>query len=129
MVEALRRMFRHHSPYDAVMEEVRGFKALRPGWNSHRAPEIRDSAIKTALEVLQAAGRLGAPAPSAAPTSLGDVALTWMIGDVEAQLLVGDHTFYYSVARATSPKVLDQGSPNGIQELETRFIERHLIGR
>ncbi|MEX2147717.1 MAG: hypothetical protein WED01_11970 [Candidatus Rokuibacteriota bacterium] len=128
MVEALRRMF-WSSPYTAVIEEVRAFQTLPAGWNSHRAPRVTEGAVKAALEILYAADRRHAPVPSAAPTSLGGVALSWEIGEIEAQLLIDEESIEYSVARRGSPKVMDQGSFVHTDEVEKHFIERYLISR
>ena len=126
MVEALRRMFR--SPHTALIEEIRGFCTLGSGWNSYRAPQIPETAIKAALEILDTATRRGAALPSAAPTPLGGIALTWTLEDgVEAQLLIDDESVDYSVARRGSPKVIDQGSLHGVSDVEKRFINPYLI--
>jgi len=126
MVEALRRMF-SRSPHIALIDEIKGFAALRPGWNSYAAPKISGTAIKAAVEIVEVASRLGATLPSAAPTPLGGVALTWTTEGIEAQLLIDDESFEYSVARHGSPKVTDQGSLHGVSDVEKYFIARHLI--
>ena len=110
-----------------VEEEIRGFSQLQHGWNSDRAPQISESAIKFALAVVDVVNRRRAPLPSAAPTPLGGVALTWDLGEFEAQLLIDDESFDYSYARRAHPKVLDHGSLKDLQAVEARFIERYVV--
>lgn len=129
MVEALRRIFRSHSPSAGVIDEIKRFRALRPGWNSYRAPAISETAIKAALDIVEVAARRGAPTPSAAPTPLGGVALTWSLPNLEAQLLIDDESFDYSVARPGNPKVIDQGSVIESRDVERALIDRYLIVR
>jgi hypothetical protein len=130
MVDALRRtfdrVFRSRQRL-SVIEEINDFRKLREGWNSYRAPQISEAAIKAALELVDTVARRGVPFPSAAPTPFGGVALTWSLPTIEAQLLIDDDSFDYSVARNGSPKVIDQGSVASVPELEKRFIDRYLI--
>jgi hypothetical protein len=132
MVDALRRtfdrVFRSHQ-HPSIVDEINSFRKLPEGWNSYRAPQISDTAIKAALELVDIVARRGAPAPSAAPTPLGGVALTWSLPTIEAQLLIDDESFDFSVTRHGSPKVVDQGSVAVMYELEKRFIDRYLISR
>lgn len=109
-----------------LIDRIREFGKLRPGWNSFRAPEISSSAIKTALDVVYTATRRGAPMPSAAPTAQGGIALTWYLPDIEIQLLVDDESLDYSVARPGSPKVLDQGSFADVIGVERGLIDQYL---
>lgn len=73
--------------------------------------------------------RDSAPLPSAAPTPLGGVALSWELaagGGIEAQLLIDDESIEYSVARRAHPKVLDHGPLFDIGDIEKRFLGRFL---
>lgn len=132
MVDALRRtfdrVFRSHQ-HPGVVDEINSFRKLPEGWNSYRAPQISGTAIKAALELVDIVARRGAPAPSAAPTPLGGIALTWSLPTIEAQLLIDDESFDYSVTRLGSPKIVDQGSVTQVYELEKRFIVRYLVSR
>ncbi len=130
MVEALRRtfdrVFRSHQP-PSVVDEINAFRNLPEGWNSYRAPRISEAAITAALTFVDIVARRGGPAPSAAPTPRGGVALTWSLPTIEAQLLIDDESLDYSVTRIGSPKVIDQGSSTTPSELEKRFVDRYLI--
>jgi hypothetical protein len=121
------RVFGHHPPTSSVVDEIKAFRNLQPGWNSYRAPRISDNAIKAALEVVDIVSRRRAPLPSPAPTALGGVALVWEVGDFEAQLLIDEDSFDYSVARRAHPKVIDQGSLTEVRDVEKRFIERYVL--
>lgn len=130
LVEALRRLFGTHQPdpMRQLTDEIRGFQKLAPGWNSHRAPHISELAIKSAVQVVEVIARRGVKLPTAAPTPQG-IALTWDFPDTEAQLLVDDESFDFSVARRGQPKVLDHGTLWEISEVETRFIDRYVVQR
>jgi hypothetical protein len=115
-----------HASTAHLVDEIKRLQYLRQGWNSHRAPAISDAAIKAALEVVEVLARKHLPLPSAAPTPLGGVALVWELGDIEAQVLVDEQSYDYSVGRRAHPKVVDEGSSVGVGELERRFIDRYL---
>lgn len=111
-----------------VIEDIKRFRDLKPGWNSYKAPGISEAAINAAIAVVEAASRRRAPAPVATPTPLGGIALTWELpNDVEAQLLVDEASFEYSIAGRYSPKVTDEGSLPDIAAVERGFIERYLL--
>lgn len=121
------KVFRSHSSVSSLIDEIRGLQQLPQGWNSHRAPRISEVAIKSAIEVVDVVARKHAALPTAAPTPLGGVALVWEIGDLEAQLLIDDGSFDYSVGRRAHPKVIDEGTLTDMRDLERRFIDRHLL--
>jgi hypothetical protein len=129
MVEALRRLFGSSSEGEArhLTEEIRGFGALNPGWNSYRAPKVTPTAIKNAVHVVELVARRHATLPSASPTPLGGVALSWDIRDTEVQLLIDDESFEYTVARRGHPKVIDQGSLTEMQDVEHRLLDRYVV--
>ncbi len=132
MVEALRRtfdrIFRSHTAQpQGVVDEIRAFAKLPSGWNSHRAPTPTQTAIKAAIGVVELVARRGGPMPSASPTPSGGVALVWELPALDAQLLVDEDSFDFSVARRGHPKVTDQGSVSEMYEVEKRFIDRYLI--
>ena len=127
MAEPIQGTTGSSSPMRNIEEEIRAFRTLQPGWNSHRAPRISDLAIKSALDVVQVVTRRHAPKPSAAPTPLGGVALSWELGELEIQLLIDEESFDYSVARRSHPKVLDHGSLTSVSEVGKQFVERVLL--
>ncbi len=110
-----------------VVDEIKALRTLAAGWNTHQAPRISDRAIQAALEVVALVTHRHLALPAASPTPLGGVALVWELGDLEAQLLIDDESFDYSVARRAHPKVIDQGSVSKIRDVEDRFITRHLL--
>lgn len=120
------RIFGGHASVASLVEEIKGLQNLEEGWNSHHAPRISASAIKHALEIVDMVTRKHMALPSAAPTPLGGVALSWEMGDLEAQLLIDDESFDYSVGRRAHPKVIDQGSTLKVRDLEARFIDKYL---
>jgi hypothetical protein len=131
MVEVLRRLF--GSSQDAVrrqqlVDEIRGFRALKSNWNSYGAEpnDISEATIKAALDIVDIVYRRHGPLPSAAPAAGGALALTWAIGDTEAQLLIDDESYDYSVARRGHPKVIDHGSV-AAGDVERRFLNRHVV--
>ena len=128
MVDVLRRLLGFHDTASRqLVDEIRDFRKLKPGWDSYAAPDISDTAIKAALHVVEIVSRRRAPLPSAAPTPLGGVVLTWDLGEMEARLLIDDESFDFSVARRGHPKVIDQGSLTEMQDVERRFLERHIV--
>lgn len=130
MVEGLRRTLdRMFGSHPNVADEIRGFLKLPPGWNSYRAPTPSEHAVKAAVDVVELVARRGGPMPSASPVPTGGVALVWEVGDLEAQLLVGDDSFEFSVARRGHPKVIDQGSLAEMAGVEKRFIDWYVIPR
>src|SRR5262249_32629833 len=110
-----------------LLDEIRGFKNLNEGWNSHKAARISEMAIKSALEVVHALDRRHVPLPSAAPTPLGRVMLMWEIGDKELQLLIDAHEFDYSVGSTRDPNLIEEGSFSSIDAVERKFIDRFLV--
>lgn len=130
MVDALRRLFGSHRKDAALRQlvnEIRNLRALKPGWNSYGAPDVSETAIKAAIQIVEAVARRRGTLPSAAPTPLGGVALTWDIEDLEVQLRIDDESFDYSVARRGHPKVIDHGSLIEMQDLERQFIDRYVV--
>jgi hypothetical protein len=123
---AIDKAFGTHIAGPRVVDEIKAMGQLAAGWNTHQAPRISEQAIRSALEVVALMSRLRLALPSAAPTPLGGVALMWEFGDLEAQLLIDDESFDYSVARRAHPKVIDQGSVTQLHDVEERFIQRHL---
>jgi hypothetical protein len=132
MVEVLRRLFGSSTPDPAVrrlVDEIEAFRTLPAGWNSYRAPKISDTAIDTALAVVEILVRRRVQLPSAAPMPFGGVSLTWdRPGDLEVQLLIEDESLDYNVARRGHPKVLEQGSIK-MEQLERHLIDRYVVNQ
>ena len=128
MVAALRRLsYLFHHPYAQVIEEVRKLTELDRGWNTYRAGRITDEAQQQAIAFLGLLPGLPGPIPppSVAPTPNGGVALQWLAGDREVEIIFLAKGGEYSVAQRGKDDVLAAGSIGEVDLLKD-IVREHV---
>jgi hypothetical protein len=119
--------------YAGVLYAIDAFAALKPGWNSYRAPEINEFARQRAKSLVLDYARYAypyrwLPLPSVAPTPTGGVLLHWNgPHQIEVDITLDPIGGSYSVTRADEDEPIDHGllgQVDPIKEIFDRYIRR-----
>jgi hypothetical protein len=110
---------------DVAEKNLNELLALRPGWDGYRAPEVADSSVEAAVEVLDCFMSDGLEFPDLFPLSDGGIQIEWHAGDIDIEVEVSPDRDAFVLATDRNENVLAEGELFGP---EASRIRRELAG-